>query len=144
MMAVANAPREMHPPLTLRIPSRPQELSELRRAMRAWLADAGVAVPIADDMILASGEAAANAIEHAYDGFGEGIVEVSLAIEGGLVVASVTDHGRWRAYGATEGRGRGIPLIAALVDDVDIRSEEGGTVVTMRKAIHEAIPGEGW
>ena len=80
--------------------------------------------------------AAANAIEHAYDGVEEGTVQVSLAIEGGtMVVASVSDQGRWRAHGATRGRGRGIPLIGALVDDVDLRPDTGGTMVTMRKAI---------
>jgi hypothetical protein len=67
-----------------------------------------------------SGEAAANGIEHAYDGSDEGFSEVSLCIEGRMVVASVMD----------------------LVDDVDLRPEEGGTMVTMRKAIHEVIAEE--
>ena len=124
-------------PLVMRLKAAPRELSEIRRAMRSWLADAGVAAGAAEDMVLACGEAAANVIEHAYGGRGDGWMEVTLSISNGMLVASVGDRGRWHAQGSTDGRGHGIRLIGALMDQVDLHSDEAGTKVTMRKTLAE-------
>ena len=47
-------------------PARPEQLRELRAAMRAWLAGLGVGQPTQSALLLAVGEACANAIEHGY------------------------------------------------------------------------------
>jgi anti-sigma regulatory factor (Ser/Thr protein kinase) len=136
-MLCLRRPHDEGAPLSLRLPAAPSELARLRRAMRLWMADAGVPGAIADDVVLASGEAAANVIEHAYAPDAAGTMEVRMTMGGGRLVASVRDFGRWRAHGSTEGRGRGIRLIGALMDQVDLHSSEDGTEVTMVKAIED-------
>jgi anti-sigma regulatory factor (Ser/Thr protein kinase) len=124
-------------PLALRVAAQPRELSAIRRAMREWLAEAGVPTVVAEDVVLACGEAAANVIEHAYGGSGEGWMEIKVVLVNGTLVASVGDHGRWQPHGSGEGRGRGIRLIGVLMDQVDLHSDDSGTKVTMRKALDD-------
>ncbi|MEW6583569.1 MAG: SpoIIE family protein phosphatase, partial [Actinomycetota bacterium] len=122
------------PAFTRRFPARPEELAPLRRAVRAWLAQVGVDGGAAQDLILAMGEAAANAVEHAYPrGRGDVEVRMRLAADGGVSVV-VADQGEWRDPPAPGVRGRGTALIRALMDDVAIERRGGGTEVRMRHA----------
>ena len=52
-------------------------------------------------------------------------------------MASVRDRGQWRERRG-EHRGRGLKIIIGLMDDVDIATEDGGTLVTMRRRLAEA------
>ena len=81
------------------------------------------------DIIVAVQEACANAVEHAY---GPGVAEVELDLqwEDGRVTITVTDHGQWRPPRG-ENRGRGLPLMHTLMDEVDVRHTDGGTAVTL-------------
>ncbi len=126
--------------LALRVVAQSRELWALRQVMRQWLADAGVAKAVAEDVVLACGEAAANVIEHAYGGTGEGWMDVRMALVRSTLVVSVSDHGRWQAHRSGDGRGRGIRLIGVLMDQVDLHSDDAGTKVTMRKALGTAEP----
>jgi anti-sigma regulatory factor (Ser/Thr protein kinase) len=128
-------PFAQHEPLAVRVAAEPRELSTLRQAMRRWLAEADVPTDIAEDVVLACGEAAANVIEHAYREHQEGWMEVRVSLVNGTLVASVSDNGRWQPHGSGDGRGRGIRLIGVLMDQVDLHSDDGGTKVTMRRAI---------
>jgi anti-sigma regulatory factor (Ser/Thr protein kinase) len=78
-------------------------------------------------------EAAGNAIEHAY-GPGDATFEVEAALENGAVVAAVRDFGHWRDRRGEQG-GRGLRIIQGLMDDVDVSTEPGGTVVRMRRRL---------
>ena len=53
-------------PLELRIATRAEELAAIRRILKAWLQDAGADTAAVSAVLLASGEACANAMEHAY------------------------------------------------------------------------------
>ena len=53
------------------------------------------------------------------------------------LIASVRDRGHWRDRRG-EHRGRGIKIIRGLMDDVNIESQNGGTVVTMRRRLAHA------
>jgi anti-sigma regulatory factor (Ser/Thr protein kinase) len=133
LLAVAFAPT-----FRVTLPAAPERLAGLRRQLRAWLAAVGAADDAADDVLLACGEAAANAVEHAFpDGPGELTVELRLSADRALIMR-VADTGRWRRVPAPGDRGRGLPLMHAVMDSVMVEPGEGGTVVTMRRRLARA------
>jgi len=117
----------------LRLPAVPGSLSPMRAALGEWLAAAGAPDDDAYDVLIAAGEAAANAVEHAY-----GPVDAEFEVEGrvtdGSVVLAVRDSGRWREPRGQH-RGRGLLLMRELMDDVRIDRDEQGTAVEMRRAL---------
>jgi anti-anti-sigma factor len=113
--------------------AEPQHLAPLRRALSRWLAETGANRGETDDIVLAISEAAANAVLHAY-GPEDGSFEILANANGGMIDVSVRDRGRWRFRGPDEG-GRGIRLMRALVDSVDIVSGPSGTEVKLRRRL---------
>src|SRR5437660_12279043 len=91
-------------PLHLRVPAHPQTLSDVRRSLRRWLEHAGATDEETHSVILATGEACANSIEHAY-GPGEAELEIEARLGSGEVIVSVRDFGQWRTSRG-EHRGR--------------------------------------
>jgi anti-sigma regulatory factor (Ser/Thr protein kinase) len=123
------------PAFRVRLPAQAERLAGLRRQLRRWLAAVGVDPDNVADVLVACGEAMANAVEHAFpDGGGELTVELWLAAEHELTVR-VADNGRWRQVPAPGDRGRGLPLMRAMMDSVRVESNEDGTVVTMRRQL---------
>jgi PAS domain-containing protein/anti-sigma regulatory factor (Ser/Thr protein kinase) len=120
-------------PLVLTFDADPAELRPLRSALMRWLRVGGVPDKVADDVVLAVHEAAANAVEHAYaDAPPNGVsISVSRAFDG-AVVSEVRDRGRWSDRASAPTRGRGLPLMSALMDDVTIDHAPDGTTVTLR------------
>ena len=117
-------------------PAEPGVLVQLRRELRAWSARAGLDPTTTGDLLLATGEACANAIEHAYLGDRPAEIELDVVLDGGSgLVARVTDTGLWRDRAHDfPYRGRGLGLIRATMPEVDIeRLPTGGTTVTMRR-----------
>ena len=82
-------------------------------------------------MLVAVGEAIANAVEHAYGDREPGLVEITMHDEANRLVVQVDDYGRWRPFQKREERGRGIPLMHALVDGVQIKSTQTSTSITL-------------
>jgi anti-sigma regulatory factor (Ser/Thr protein kinase)/putative methionine-R-sulfoxide reductase with GAF domain len=119
--------------LHLEIEADPRSLSGLRRSLRRWLARTGMDAQQVHDALVAVGEAAANAVEHAY-GPGRGTVEVWGVRGPSEIQVTVTDTGRWREPRGSD-RGLGRALMASLMDEVDLRTGEGGTSVTLRSRI---------
>ena len=118
-------------PLRLEVRAEPPSLAEVRAALRRWLAPLGLTDQSQMMILLAVGEAVANAVEHAYGPEG-GTVEVELAAADDRVVATVRDHGRWRGSGAPDGsRGRGMRIMRACTVDMAVDTSEGGTVVRL-------------
>ncbi|WP_082953252.1 MULTISPECIES: ATP-binding protein [unclassified Mycobacterium] len=90
------------------------------------------------DVLLAVNEAIANAAEFAYcEASRRGTLDVSAAYDRQSDTLSVTvdDRGRWRqqlpAHYQQQRRGRGIPLMETLADDVAIDRTPRGTRVTL-------------
>ena len=90
------------------------------------------------DLLLAVNEAIANAAEFAYvDAAERGTVDVRAAYDGDsdTLAVIVDDRGRWRqkkpVHYQQQMRGRGIPLMEALADDVAIDRTPQGTRVTL-------------
>jgi GAF domain-containing protein/anti-sigma regulatory factor (Ser/Thr protein kinase) len=115
--------------LRTRWPVTPDSLAPIRYLLRRWLMNRGLSEPEAYDVVVASQEACANAIEHAY-GPGHAEFGVEVSWEAGRIVITVTDQGRWREPRG-ENRGRGLPLMRALMDEVDVRHTDAGTSVVL-------------
>jgi anti-sigma regulatory factor (Ser/Thr protein kinase) len=54
-----------------------------------------------------------------------------------VVQVTVCDDGRWRPPRGTN-RGRGLPLMRALMETVDIRQSDAGTVVVLERNLGSA------
>jgi anti-anti-sigma factor len=124
----------MPAPLRQRLPARPEQLAVMRRAVRRWAASAALSVDASDDLLLALGEAAANAVEHAYRDGAEGdwCYEVARCGDGSTAVV-VQDRGTWRPPPADPGhRGRGVALVRQLAEDVVLDHAGPGTTVRFR------------
>ena len=110
-------------------------LAGMRRTVGRWLASMGLGDEQRFDVTVAMSEAAANAIEHAY-GAGDAGFRVRCECDAAGVRIIVRDSGRWRDPGSGHpGRGRGLAMMKALVDSVDVEHDEHGTTVTLRTSL---------
>jgi anti-sigma regulatory factor (Ser/Thr protein kinase) len=120
-------------------PARPEELPALRAAMRSWLNEREFAEATQHALLLAVGEACANAIEHAYPGSEPG--DVSVAIMEGTprtLEVAVRDFGRFHPPSAADGpRGRGSTIMHKLTSDFSRESTAAGTTVRFRMRMEE-------
>jgi anti-anti-sigma factor len=115
-------------PLRERLPAEATRLARVRRAVAAWAQACGLPEEMTEDLQLALGEALANAVEHAYQGSADGECAWSLERDpDGSVRVCVQDFGAWRPPPEDRGhRGRGLELISALGDEVDVRRTDDG------------------
>jgi anti-sigma regulatory factor (Ser/Thr protein kinase)/anti-anti-sigma regulatory factor len=121
-------------PLDVRLAADPARLGPLRRSVAAWADEAGLDENVLDDLQLALGEAATNAVEHAYGTTPPPGSEIGVRLrtrgDGGVAVR-VRDQGAWREAPADPGhRGRGLVLIRALATEVVVDGGPRGTAVT--------------
>ncbi len=119
---------------SLELGSDPGELAAMRSLMRRWLRHAESSDAEIAEILTATGEAAANAIEHGGAIAGGPPFEVVGALDDGAVEITVSDKGSWRAGTRVEG-GRGLILMRALMDSVDVDPGPDGTTVRMRRNI---------
>jgi anti-anti-sigma factor len=129
---VAHRRAETTEPLALDLPAVPAALPTVRRHLGAWLAGLGMGEQDRVGVMVAVGEAAANAAEHAYRGAEPGRMQVTAAVDvDGQLTVTVRDRGRWRPPDRDPGdRGRGLLIMRQLVDGVVLQGE-GGTTVTL-------------
>jgi anti-sigma regulatory factor (Ser/Thr protein kinase) len=119
--------------LHLRVAARAEELAAIRHLLRGWLTDAGADRRAIEAVLLASGEACTNAIEHAY-GPGEQTFELEGKRDGDAVELVIRDQGRWRPPRG-QNRGRGLSLMETFMDEVQVTPTDTGTAVRMRRSI---------
>ncbi|HEY8466695.1 MAG TPA: SpoIIE family protein phosphatase [Solirubrobacterales bacterium] len=117
--------------LELTVPADPAALVTVRRGLGRWLRGRGVPETDAYELQVACGEAAANAIAHAYPP-GEAYFEVRASEEGDEIVIQVGDRGRWRTTSLAMG-GRGLKLMRELTDEMSVQRDTEGTIVTLRR-----------
>ncbi|BBY60279.1 ATP-binding protein [Mycolicibacterium sarraceniae] len=88
------------------------------------------------DVVLAVNEALANTAEFAYlNNGGPGTIDVEAVRDGATLTITIADQGRWREStpaNQSRSRGRGIPLMRALSDDLTIDSSALGTTMCLR------------
>ncbi|MEV4729678.1 ATP-binding protein [Saccharopolyspora sp. NPDC049426] len=107
-------------------------LPVLRDEVGEWARAADLRDTIVESLALATDEAMANAVEHAYAD-APGVLDLdAVRSESGVEVA-VTDHGTWPAPDEGDGqRNRGLPLVERLADESVVASGARGTRVQMR------------
>ena len=122
--------------LSLRLPRRPVALGLMRQELRQWLARRGVGRNDTVEIVLASSEACANAMEHPRD-VERAAIEVDARTRPREVEIVVRDFGTWASEPAPRAgtRGRGLAIIRALMDDVSVVAGPQGTSVTMRRRL---------
>jgi anti-sigma regulatory factor (Ser/Thr protein kinase) len=111
----------------------PDALAGMRPVLRRWLTRWGAAPDEIYDITVAVQEASANAVEHAY-GPGVATFEVEADHDEGVITVTVRDRGRWRPARGTH-RGRGLGMMRALMESVDVQRGEHGTVVVLRRRL---------
>ena len=117
----------------LEFPSAPDSLAAMRSLLRRWLGHAQAGRDEIAEITTACGEAATNAIEHAGS---ERPFRVTGQLTGRTLEITISDHGGWRE--AREGdQGRGLALMRALMDTVEVTSAAEGTTVKLRRRLDE-------
>jgi serine phosphatase RsbU (regulator of sigma subunit)/anti-sigma regulatory factor (Ser/Thr protein kinase) len=123
-----------HPgPLNLAFPPHASHLLPARNALRDWLTRVGVVQEEFMNVLVAAGEAVANAIEHGHRHRPEGKVTLDAIALADHVRLTIADTGTWRPpeQGTNNHRGRGIALMRALMHEVTIDSDAAGTTVRL-------------
>ncbi|HEY4626720.1 MAG TPA: SpoIIE family protein phosphatase [Blastococcus sp.] len=120
-------------PLRLDLLAVPSALPGVRRRLGTWLAGLGMGEQDRVGVMVAVGEACANAAEHAYRGSEPGSMSVTADVDvDGVLTVTVRDEGTWRPPSHDPGdRGRGLLIMRQLVDSVTL-DESSGTTVTLR------------
>ncbi|MER6693154.1 SpoIIE family protein phosphatase [Streptomyces minutiscleroticus] len=127
-----------HPaPLEMAFPAESSQLAPVRKALRSWLAQCDLPVHTVQNVLIAAGEACANAIEHGHrDAPGETIRLRAEALVHDLRL-TVADTGRWKTPQPelNTHRGRGVGLMRAVMQKVTITPGPSGTTVDMHTRI---------
>ncbi|GLW81997.1 ATP-binding protein [Actinokineospora globicatena] len=115
--------------LTVRMPARVQHVVTVRNHVRVWLADLGVAIETARNIVMATDEAVTNAIEHRFRPESEdGAVTLTVHARAKTIVVTVAEDGSWQlpAQGnkPVDG-GFNLPLLRVLADEVQLRHADG-------------------
>jgi anti-sigma regulatory factor (Ser/Thr protein kinase) len=122
------------PDIALTVAARPESVALVRQALAGMCEALGVPERVADDVRIAVTEACTNAVVHAYEADHRASVEIEAAAQASLLTVLVRDAGRgmgrWSEAG---GLGLGLPLIAALTQNVEVRTgpADSGTEVVM-------------
>jgi serine phosphatase RsbU (regulator of sigma subunit)/CheY-like chemotaxis protein/anti-sigma regulatory factor (Ser/Thr protein kinase) len=124
--------------LELTVPARPDSVPLVRHRVRAWLAHVapGLDTVTRGDVELVCSEACSNVVRHAY-GPTESMFRVSVSLADDVLQLRISDQGRWRPPRGRHG-GRGLSLMRALVDELQIDQRPNGTTVTIRRALPRA------
>ena len=124
--------RRPYAPLSIEGVVTADELSDIRHQLAAWMRAATVSDERIADIVLAVNEACANSIEHGYRGRKPGKVRVEGENDGARVHLKVIDGGSWKPAPTDPGiRGRGLLLIRAVSDWLEMECTPSGTTVDM-------------
>jgi anti-sigma regulatory factor (Ser/Thr protein kinase) len=119
-------------PLVLSFPTEDVHLGGIRRALGDWLDEQGACGATRSAVVLATHEAVANAVEHSRTGHS---VIIRGRADHGKVTIEVSDDGDWQqATFEDQERGRGLMMIAALVDEFEFVFNKPGTTIRMVRA----------
>jgi signal transduction histidine kinase/DNA-binding NarL/FixJ family response regulator len=126
------------------LPAAPVNIPEARHRLRDWLTGIAADPRRVCDILLATGEAVSNAIEHGSGGDPLRTVSVEAFVRGHTVTATVSDTGRWSGDSSASQRslqgGRGLTMINGLADHVKTVRTAHGTRITL-EFHHAVVPG---
>jgi PAS domain S-box-containing protein len=125
--------RHGHTPLRLETDSTAGRLAGIRHRLADWLRAEGVEDELAADIVLVVNEACTNCVEHAYGQDAVGTMLLDVEVADGEVRTRITDRGSWKEPSADPGNGgRGLMLMRALSDSMDIDTGPTGTTADIR------------
>ncbi|MFC5094391.1 SpoIIE family protein phosphatase [Amycolatopsis plumensis] len=124
-------------PLEIGFPADAGQLAPTRRALRGWLDRCGLGAEQVQNVLVATGEAVANAIEHGHRDTPGGPIRLNAIALADRVHVTVNDTGTWKPpqAAATFRRGRGMMLMRELVTEVDVHQTTDGTTVHLHARI---------
>jgi anti-sigma regulatory factor (Ser/Thr protein kinase) len=125
--------------VTLVVPAVPDSIAVIRQTVSGICEALGADSRVIGDVKLAATEACTNVVLHAYDGTGEGVIELDASAQEDELLLLVRDHGPGMMPSPLgDGLGLGLPLIAALTTSLTIaQADGGGTEVSMTFALHD-------
>jgi anti-sigma regulatory factor (Ser/Thr protein kinase) len=130
------------PARELVVPNESARIADVRAFVANFLADLRAPVEDSQEMLLAVGEAVANAWKHGRPPGGRSEIRVRCSLEAGDVTVTVSDEGPGFDPRAVEhdglpdrfaSGGRGLFLMRQLVDSVAFESSPQGTTVTLSR-----------
>jgi PAS domain S-box-containing protein len=125
-----------HPgPLDIAFEPQASALAPVRNALRDWLERSGVPEDTAQGILVAAGEACANAVEHGHRDSPDVGIRLRAEALTERVDVRISDSGSWKAPQAEPHRGHGINLMRTLMDQVTITPTAHGTTVDMHVRI---------
>lgn len=123
--------------IEITLPSNAISARRARHMVARMLREAGVTTERGFDLLVAVGEAANNAVEHAAK-LGSDQFTLRVRRRPASIVAEISDRGGWtpkfempQAPMALSDRGRGLSLMYALTDEVQLERTEDGTTVRL-------------
>jgi serine/threonine-protein kinase RsbW len=117
----------------LSLPARPENVAVIRHMLGALAEALWLPPALVEDMRLAVTEACTNVVRHAYHDAESGTIDVVIRPVGDRLELIVSDHGSGMGPSPdASGPGLGLPMIAALADNVEIEHGAGrGTRLVM-------------
>jgi signal transduction histidine kinase/FixJ family two-component response regulator/anti-sigma regulatory factor (Ser/Thr protein kinase) len=126
------------------LPAAPVNIPEARHRLRDWLTGIALDPRRQADILLATGEAVTNAVEHGSGGDSLRTVSIEAFLRGHTVSATISDTGRWSGDSSASQRslqgGRGLTMINGLADHVKTVRTAHGTRITL-DFHHAVVPG---
>ncbi|MFD5536765.1 SpoIIE family protein phosphatase [Streptomyces sp. NPDC127079] len=127
-----------HPaPLEMSFPAESAQLAPVRKALRNWLAQCELPPHTVQNVLVAAGEACANAIEHGHRHTSGQAVRLRAEALVDDLRLTVADSGRWKVPQPelNTHRGRGMILMRAVMQHVTVTAGPTGTTVDMQMRI---------
>jgi anti-sigma regulatory factor (Ser/Thr protein kinase) len=110
----------------------------IRHALVDFARRLGLAESARFDLVTTIGEAVANAAEHAY-GERPGVVRIRVEHADDALRVLIEDHGRWKPTTRREERGRGLRLMRALSQGLQIMSDSNGTSIRLTLPVARTV-----
>jgi serine/threonine-protein kinase RsbW len=119
--------------IELSLPARAENVAVVRHVLGAFAESQRLDAELVEDLRLAVTEACTNVVRHAYPPQAPGRIDLTIAPDEGALRVVVSDRGRGIDPSPdTKGLGLGLPLIAAIVDSLEIEQAPGaGSRVAM-------------
>lgn len=126
------------------LPNEPSRIAEIRSFVSAFLVDLRAPVEVSSEIMLAVGEAVANATRHGKRPEGRSEVRIRCAAEAGVVSITIADDGpgfdmarldRKELPDPFASGGRGLFLMRELMDEAKFETSDRGTNVILRRAL---------
>ncbi len=124
--------------------NEPACVPQLRRHVRDFLHGLRIDPSTTYDILLATDEAAANAVAHGQSPGGNGTVRLRCSTDGACIVVAISDEGEGfdpdhvemnHLPSLTAQGGRGLFLVRELMDEVQIDASDTGTLIQMKRQV---------